>query len=159
MSQKYTAFHRAYLVAIAIKGFDGAVETLLGIAVAILGRQGLYDLLIGIAAPELVNHPDSHASHLIRHSAEGLMRASHGFMIVYLLAHGLLKLGIAIGLFRENTEWIFPVGSAVLAGFIAYMSWHLSIHWSYWLFAFALFDLVTLALVLNEWRVHGKRTA
>jgi uncharacterized membrane protein len=43
-------------------------------------------------------------------------------MIVYLLAHGILKLGIAIGLFRERTEWIFPVGSAVLVGFIVYMA-------------------------------------
>jgi hypothetical protein len=33
-------------------------------------------------------------------------------------------------------------------------------HWSPWLFAFALFDTVTLALVLNEWRMRlqGART-
>lgn len=157
MVQSRSLSHRAYLIAIAIKGFDGALETLLGITVAILGRQGLYDLLISLAAPELDNHPDSRASHIIRHSADGLMHASHGFMVAYLLAHGLLKLGIAIGLFRENTEWIFPVGSAVLVGFIAYMSYHLTLHWSYWLLAFALFDGVTLALVLNEWRTHSKR--
>jgi uncharacterized membrane protein len=144
--------HRAYQAAIAIKGFDGAVEILIGIAVAVLGRQGLYDLLINVAAPELENHPDSHISHAILRSADGLMHASHGFMIVYLLAHGVLKLGIAIGLFRERTDWIFPVGSAVLLGFIVYMGLHLSVHRSYWLFAFALFDAVTLALVLNEWR-------
>jgi uncharacterized membrane protein len=152
LPQKYSTAHKAYLVAIAIKGFDGAVEILLGIAVAALGRQGLYNLLIGIFAPELENHPDSHLSHLVRHGADGLMHASHGFMIFYLLAHGILKLGIAIGLFRENTDWIFPVASAVLVGFIVYMSSHLAVHWSYWLFAFALFDAVTLLLVLNEWR-------
>jgi uncharacterized membrane protein len=152
LKPKSSPFHRAYLVAIAIKGFDGAVETMLGLGVAILGRQGLYDLLIGLAAPELQNHPESHTSHLIRRSADGLMHASHGFIIFYLLAHGLLKLGIAIGLFREKTDWIFPVGSTVLAGFIIYMSYRLTEHWSYWLLAFALFDVVTLVLVLNEWR-------
>lgn len=156
MELKSPQFHRAYLVAIALKGFDGAVETMLGLAVAILGRQGLYDLLISIAAPELENHPGSHTSHLIRRGAEGLMHASHGFIIVYLLVHGLLKLGIAIGLFRETANWIFPVGSAVLVGFIVYMSLHLAAHWSYWLLAFALFDCVTLALVLNEWSNQRK---
>lgn len=80
-------------------------------------------------------------------------------MIVYLLAHGILKLGIAIGLFRERTEWIFPVGSAVLVGFIVYMAARLSMHWSYWLLAFALFDTVTLLLVLNEWRSQHKMHA
>lgn len=69
--------HRAYLVAIALKGFDGAIEMLLGIVVAILGRRGLYDLLISIAAPELENHPDSHFAHAIRRGTDGLMHASH----------------------------------------------------------------------------------
>lgn len=150
--------HRAYLIAIAIKGFDGAVELLLGIAVAIIGRQAIYDFMIGYVAPELENHQRPHVAHFIRHSADGLMNA-HDFLIIYLLAHGILKLGIAIGLFRERTNWIFPVGSAVLVGFIVYMGSHLAIVWSWWLFAFMLFDGVTLALVLNEWRNHSRQTA
>jgi uncharacterized membrane protein len=158
LPQKSSTAHKAYLAAIAIKGFDGAVELLLGIVVAIIGRQGLYDLLIGYIAPELESHQRPHAAHFIRHSADGLMHA-HDFLIIYLLAHGILKLGIAIGLFRENTNWIFPVGSAVLVGFIAYMGFRLTEHWSYWLLSFALFDCVTLLLVLNEWRNHSKQTA
>jgi uncharacterized membrane protein len=158
LSRSQTPFHRAYLVAIAVKGFDGAVEMLLGLAVAILGRQGLYNLLIGYIAPELESHNRPHTAHFIRHSADGLMHA-HDFLIIYLLAHGILKLGIAIGLFRENTNWIFPVASAVLVGFIVYMNFHLVALWSWWLFAFMLFDVVTLALVLNEWRTHSKHAA
>jgi hypothetical protein len=30
-------------------------------------------------------------------------------------------------------------------------------HWSGWVLSFALFDLITLALVLNEWR-SGERS-
>ncbi|MGA9796891.1 MAG: DUF2127 domain-containing protein [Rhizomicrobium sp.] len=158
MPQKRSAFHDAYLIAIALKGFDGAVELLLGIAVAVIGGHGLYDLLIDYIAPELDSHQRPHAAHFIRHSAAGLMHA-HEFLIVYLLAHGILKLGIAIGLFRERAEWIFPVGSAVLVGFIVYMSLRLTTHWSYWLLAFALFDVLTLLLVLNEWRNQHKLRA
>jgi uncharacterized membrane protein len=44
------------------------------------------------------------------------------------------------------------MASLILAGFVAYMSWRLTLHWSGWLLGFALFDLLTLALVLNEWR-------
>jgi uncharacterized membrane protein len=155
LAQPRSLSHRAYLVAIAIKGFDGAVELLLGIAVAIIGRQAIYDFLIGYVAPELENHQRPHTAHFIRHSADGLMHA-HDFLIIYLLAHGILKLGIAIGLFRENTNWIFPVASAVLVGFIVYMNLHLAAVWSWWLFAFMLFDVVTLVLVLNEWRNQAK---
>lgn len=156
MSRKITTVHNAYLVAIAIKGFDGAVEMLLGIIVAVLGRHGLYNLLISLAAPELENHPYGRIAHFVHRTADGLIHASHGFIVFYLLVHGILKLGIAIGLFRERTEWIFPVGSVVLAGFIVYMSLSLAAHWSYWLLAFAIFDSITLALVLNEWRSQHK---
>ena len=54
---------------------------------------------------------------------------------------------------------MFPVASLILTGFVAYMSWHLTIHWSDWLLGFALFDLLTLALVLNEWRSDSGKAA
>jgi uncharacterized membrane protein len=75
-------------------------------------------------------------------------------VIFYLLVHGLLKLGIALALLRGTARWVFPAASLILTGFIAYMSWRLSLRWSDWLLGAALFDLLTLGLVLNEWRAH-----
>jgi uncharacterized membrane protein len=66
--------------------------------------------------------------------------------------HGILKLGLAIVLLRGGGRGIFPVGTLILTAFIAFMSYRLSQQWSNWLLGFALFDALTLALVLNEWR-------
>jgi uncharacterized membrane protein len=66
-----------------------------------------------------------------------------------------------INLFIEHL-WIFPVSVAVLLGFIGFMGARLAAHWSPWLFAFAVFDTMTVALILNEWRVRAserRRTA
>lgn len=145
-------FHRAYLAVIAIKGFDGAVETLAGLTVLIVGKTQLYNLALAFTAPEIDGQPISHTGHMIRHGAEGLMQASATFLIVYLLAHGIIKLGIAVALIRERSTWIFPVAVVVLAGFVAFMGYKLALHWSLWLLGFAIFDAVTIALVLNEWR-------
>ena len=49
-------------------------------------------------------------------------------------------------------RWIYPVGTAILLGFIVFMAHRLTEQWSDWLLGFALFDAMTLALVLNEWR-------
>ena len=87
----------------------------------------------------------------VRHSANGLAHASTLFVIVYLLAHGLIKLGIAVNLLRGKV-WMYPIASALLAGFVVFMSYRLTLHFSGWLLAFALFDVVTLALVVNEWK-------
>ena len=81
-----------------------------------------------------------------------LVQTQAGFIILYLLVHGALKMAITITLLRGRGVWIFPFSSVILLGFIAYMSYELSIHWSYLLLALALLDTVTLALVLNEWR-------
>ena len=143
-------FHRAYLAAILIKGFDGAVEILAGLIILITGPERLYEWVIRLTAPELTGrHP---AIHAIQRGAERLAEGPHAFVIFYLLVHGLLKLGIVVALLKGGARLVFPIASLILAGFVIYMSWRLTIRWSDWLLGFALFDLLTLALVLNEWR-------
>lgn len=143
----------AFLTAVAIKGLDGLIETLAGIAVAILGTEGIYEFVIQFTAPELDLHPTSRTIHLLRHSASDLAHASSRFILIWLLAHGILKLALAVELLRSRS-WIFPVAAVVLSGFVAFMTYRLFAHYSPWLLAFASFDLITVALVLNEWRSH-----
>jgi uncharacterized membrane protein len=143
----------AFLVAIAVKGIDGLIETAAGLFVAIAGPWSLYELVVRVTAPELDFHPASRAVHAVRHGAASLAQSSGHFVIIWLLAHGIIKLALAIELMRGR-RWIFPVAAAVLAGFVGYMAWRLTSHWSAWLLAFALFDVLTIILVLNEWRAH-----
>jgi len=146
-------FHRAYLIAILIKGIDGALEALAGLILVVAGPQRFFEWVIRLTAPELTGrHP---ALDALQRGAEKLAAGPHEFVIFYLLVHGLLKLGIVLALLRGGGRLLFPVASAVLAGFVLYMSWRLTIRWSDWLLGFALFDLLTLALVLNEW--HARR--
>jgi uncharacterized membrane protein len=142
----------AYLVAIAIKGIDGALEAIAGAVVAIAGTSRIYHFVVRITAPEIAKNPGVHAAHLLRHGASALVHASHPFVVTYLLVHGFLKVAIAINLLRGRA-WIFPYATLILGGFIAYMGYRLTTHWSAWLLGFALFDVLTLVLVLNEWRI------
>lgn len=157
MATRPPLLHYAYLGAILIKGFDGAVEALAGLVIAVTGPERLYDWVIRLTAPELTGHHP--ALHAIRSGATRLVESSHQFVIFYLLVHGLLKLGIVMALLRGGNRWVFPLASLILTGFIVYMSWRLTIRWSDWLLGFALFDFLTLALVLNEWRSGGGKPA
>ena len=155
-SRNRHALRVAFLTAVAIKGLDGLIETLAGIAVAILGIQGIYFLVIRFTAPELDLHPASKTIHLLRHGALDLEHASTLFIVVWLLAHGTVKLALAVELMRDRS-WIFPVAALVLSAFVVFMTYRLFVRYSPWLLAFALFDLVTVVLVLNEWRSHRVR--
>jgi len=143
----------AFLAAVVVKGLDGVIETLAGIAVAILGTAGVYELVIQFTAPELDLHPASKTIHLLRHGASDLSHASSRFVVIWLLVHGILKLVLAVELLRGRS-WIFPAAALILSAFVAFMTYKLSVHFSGWLLAFALFDLMTVILVLNEWRSH-----
>ena len=151
MNERSPALRFAFIAAIIVKGVDGAVESVAGTIVAIAGTQSLYEFVIRVTAPELELHPQSHAVHLIRHGAQGLAHASSRFVAIWLLVHGILKLALAIELLRGR-RWIFPVATGILACFVGYMAYRLTGHWSPWLLAFAMFDVVTIGLVLHEWR-------
>lgn len=156
MANRPTPLHLAFLAAILVKGFDGLVETVAGLLIAIYGSRPVYEFAVWATAPEIARHPESHAIHAIRHGAYGLAHSSHRFAVVYLLAHGILKLGLVVNLTIEHL-WIFPVSIAVLLGFIAFMAAKLAAHWSPWLCAFAMFDLLTVILIANEWRVRASQ--
>lgn len=151
MKRQATLLRLAFVTAVAIKGIDGLIETAAGLTVAILGTQGIYDLVIQFTAPELDLHPESKTVHLLRHGASSLVHASSRFVVLWLLVHGILKAVLAVELLREKS-WIFPVAATILSGFVVYMTYKLFGHYSPWLLALVLFDLVTVALVLNEWR-------
>lgn len=152
---KRSLSHIGYVVTVAIKGFDGGVETLAGLVIWLTGPQRLYRWVVRITAPELYDGEHVRAMHAIRNGAHHLAITGGHFVVFYLVVHGVLKLGLAVTLLRGGGRWIYPVGTLILLGFIAFMSYRLSQQWSDWLLGFALFDALTLALVLNEWRKPG----
>lgn len=150
--------HLAYVLTIAVKGIDGGIETILGLIIWLSGPQRWYAFLLHFSAPELLEEPGNHRFiELLRNGASNLLHSPISFIVAYLLIHGVLKLALALVLLRGGGRWIFPVATVILVGFIAFMSWHLAEHWSNWVLVFAIFDFVTLLLVLNEWRSEKKR--
>lgn len=154
MTVKQNSFaHLAYIVTIAVKGVDGGIETLLGLTIWLSGPSRWYAFLLHFNAPELLEEPGNHRFiEVVRSGASHLLHSPISFIVAYLLIHGMLKLALAMVLLRGGGRWIYPVATLILLAFIGFMSFHLSRHWSLWVLGFALFDFVTLLLVLNEWR-------
>jgi uncharacterized membrane protein len=142
--------HIAYLITITFKGIDGLIETFLGLVIAFAGPEKLYLFIMRVTTPELGENPTNRFAAAIQHGAAGMAHASTRFIVFFLLVHGVLKTGIVANLLL-NQRWIFPFACAILTAFVVYMGHHLSVHWSWWTFAFALFDLFTVALIVNEW--------
>lgn len=147
--------HVAFLATVAVKGIDGVIETLLGLLIAMVGPDGLFLLVLRFTTPELQVNPGDSFAKAVQSGAAGLIHAG-GFAVYYLLIHGILKAGIAVNLLRGK-RWIFAPSLVILGGFVLYLGYRTAQHWSWWSFSFALFDLFTLALVINEWTQPQKR--
>ena len=144
--------HLAYLVTILIKGFFGLLEFTGGVIIAVFGPPRLNTLVLQWTNPELYEARQTEALQLLREASAALAHSKGHFVIFYLLVHGTLKMAITGVLLRGHGAWIFPFASVILLGFIGFFCYDLSNNWSNWVLGLALFDTVTLALVLNEWR-------
>ena len=141
--------HAAFLAAVAVKGIDGVIETLLGLLLAVAGPDTLFLFVLRFTTPEIQDDPGSGFAKAVQSGAAGLAHEG-GFAVFYLLVHGILKAAIALNLLRGK-RWIFAPSLLILGGFVLYLGYRTAQHWSWWSFSFALFDLFTLALVVNEW--------
>ena len=151
MTTRSPLFHTAYLVTIIIKGLFGLLEFCGGVIIASFGPQKLYGLVLRVIDPELYENGHIRTAELVLKGAATLAQTPGHFVIFYLFVHGTLKMTITAVLLRGHGRWVFPVASVILLGFIAFFGFDLSRHWSNWVLGLALFDTLTLALVVNEW--------
>lgn len=148
--------HKAYLATILIKGLFGLLEFCGGLIIAVFGPQRLYGVVLRVIDPELYEGGHIRTAQLVLKGAAALAQSPGHFVIFYLFVHGILKMTITAVLLRGHGRWVFPVASLILLGFITFFAVDLNQHWSVWVLGLALFDTLTLALVLNEWRTWSK---
>lgn len=152
MSTKNTSTsHFAFMVAVVLKGLNGLIEILFGILVALTGPDKLYAFVLQFTTPELEVHPGNKFVIAIQNGAANLAHISGALAIFYLLAHGIVKLAIAYNLLRDR-RWVFLPACLILGAFVLFLGYRAAEHHSLGALALALLDLITLALVANEWR-------
>lgn len=149
-ARRGNAAHFLFVCAVAIKGFDGLLETIAGLLIAATGPQKIYALVLRYTTPELAGEGSHRLLHALQHGAAQFAMTSGTFAIVYFLVHGILKLAIAVELLRDR-RWIYLPAVVILGGFVLFLSYRVARHLSWLNAALVLFDLFTLALVVNEW--------
>ena len=111
-SSKGRRGHRLFELAILLKGVDGALELVGGVLAAFVPLSALDSLIYMVTAHELSLEPDDRIANALRSFADVLSIGTKHYAAAYLLSHGLLKLVLVYGLWREKT-WAFPRGLPV----------------------------------------------
>ncbi|MEO5813326.1 MAG: DUF2127 domain-containing protein [Rhodanobacter sp.] len=143
-------YHRAFDVGIVLKGLDGLCEMVAGGILLLVTRPELLGVAHWLTWQELIEDPDDFIANHLLVLTQKLSIGSWHFAGAYLLGHGLIKVGLVLGLWR-GARWAYPTAMALLTAFIAYQCYRWLQHASLFLALLTLVDAVIVLLIGIEW--------
>src|SRR5512138_2264419 len=116
--------YRVFALGIWVKGIDGLLEIVGGGLLLLISPAMLNQLVIGLTQHELVEDPRDVIATTLRHAAAQLSANTQLFASLYLVAHGVVKVVLVVGLLRGK-RWAYPAAIGFLCLFIVYQVYRL----------------------------------
>ena len=141
-------------IGIIIKGIDGVLEFIGGILFLIVSHDALNDLVGTLTQHELDQDPNDHIANAIVNYVAALPDGTKIFGSLYLILHGLVKIGMVWGLWRDKLM-AYPISIGVISLFIVYQTYRIIfLHFSWPLLVFTVLDSIIILLIYHEWNYH-----
>lgn len=147
-----TVLDRVFAVGVIIKGIDGAVELIVGFALLLAPNliDAALDWIQGRARAG-TSRADELVATLVGHADAQLAGGGTGFLIAFLIAHGVIKLVLVYALLRRILK-AYPWAIGILIAFLAYQVFALVTTPSVAQVLFSALDVVIIVLVWREYR-------
>lgn len=147
-----------FLISAWFKGIDGFLELAGGIALFAVSPDLLLRLVRSLTQDEIAEDPRDLLANALRHAARHLTFASEHFMAIYLLVHGVVKIGLVWALLARVLA-AYPVSAVVFGGFIVYQLYRYSFTHGAGLLLLSGLDLVVIGLIILEYRALRRSRA
>jgi uncharacterized membrane protein len=149
------ALDKTFHVALVLKGLDGLFELLGGLFLVVVSPDTLNRWAHDITQHELSENPHNYFANHLLHITQNL---HHTQLLgaIYLLAHGVAKLILVIGLWLER-GWSYPFAFVALTLFIALQLYELVLKPSAGVALLTAFDGLILWLTWREYRRRRDR--
>jgi len=143
----------AFRTGITMKGVDGLLEVTGGVLLWFVKPQVMGRVLSALSLHELSRDPhDFIAIHLL-HVSEKLANSSPLFPSIFLLSHGLAKVGLAVSLWL-NELWAYPLAIGVFSAFGVYQIYRIHHTHSITLIVLTVLDAMIVWLTWEEYRAQ-----
>jgi uncharacterized membrane protein len=141
-----------YRVGVVVKGLDGLIE-LVGGMLLWLAPGMLRALLLPLSSTVAGDHPiRNFVAYWAGHFGQELAAGTTTFVILFLLAHGIVKVVLVYCLLREY-HWVYPYALGVLGLFAAYQVFALVGTPTVGMALLTALDVAIIWLVWREWRI------
>jgi uncharacterized membrane protein len=152
MKKKYARIiHRAFEIGILLKGLDGVLEMIGGVLLFFIPPETINYVVRVLTQGELSEDPHDLVANFLVRSAHELSVKSQFFGGLFLLSHGLIKIGLIAALFKRKL-WAYPLAMAVFGIFIVYQMYRYSHSHSLWMIVLSGLDVCVILLTYLEYR-------
>jgi uncharacterized membrane protein len=145
--------HATFRTGIAIKGFDGLLETIGGVLLWLIKPSTMNRALHFMFQHELSQDPHDFIARHVLHFQASVTHGSVVFASLYLLTHGVVKIVLAAALWM-NDLWAYPLAIFVFGAFTVYQIYRYSHTHSIALLVLTVFDAAIVWLTWAEYRVQ-----
>ena len=148
------ALRRWFDLGVAFKGLEGLAEMLAGAWYSV-DPGVLHNAIFRLTSKEVLRDPEDRIANALRDFAEHLGTGRHTFAVVYLVAHGLVKVMLAGGLLADR-RWAYPFALGALVALAVYQVYRFTHTHALLLPVSSGIDLVIAWLVWREARVRTR---
>jgi uncharacterized membrane protein len=142
---------RLFRISVLLKGLNGALEIVGGVALFAVSPAFILRAVALLTQDEIAEDPRDIVANSLRRAASHLSPASEHFAAIYLLIHGVVKIGL-VGALLKHELWAYPVAVLVFGAFIVYQLYRFTFTHGLGLIALSLFDFVVIWLIYLEYR-------
>lgn len=153
--EELSLLHRMFRAGIVLKGCNGIWEAATGILALTLSRHALEQSFQMFARHELLEDPNDKLIGFAMRMLRPVEGSAMNFVAIYILAHGVLNLFLAVQLYRKQ-HWAYRAAVAVMAIFIGYQCYRIALYHSPILLMITVFDVWFAAMTWREYQVHEK---
>jgi uncharacterized membrane protein len=143
---------------ITMKGIDGLLEITGGVLLWFVKPRAMGGALRALSLHELSRDPHDFIGIHLLHVSEKLAHSNPLFASLFLLSHGLAKVGLAIALWL-NELWAYPLAIGVFSAFGLYQMYRISHTHSIALAVLTVFDALIVWLTWREYHLQKSERA
>ena len=152
--------HDSFRVGITLKGLDGLLETMTGLLLLVARPEFLAHIVQSIGNSNWLWDINGYVADHLLQASERLSSGGKMFAAVFLLAHGLAKVIMVVGLWVDKM-WAYPLLMGVTSAFIVFQMHRFERTHSATMLIFSAFDALVIYLTWREYRLQlqGERTS
>ena len=143
--------HVLFDVSMFAKGIDGVIELIAGVLLFFVTPQQLQHIATILTQHELSEDPRDAVANYLLHSSQALSVAAKTFGAIYLLWHGVVKVGLVTALLLQKL-WAYPVAIGSFIVFLVYQLYRYSHTHSPEMIVLSVLDVFVIILTWLEYR-------